>query len=197
MDIKMKLLQTVLLIVLSTTLLLAGTPNKTDKELLNVIKTGQKSSQMLLKTLGSKLKSKMKEGSRLQALQFCADEAYNITQKVNKKLPVGVRVKRVSSKYRSPANAPLKDELAVLNLFKSLKETNVVFPKELVQRVDAKTYKYYKAISMKKLCLQCHGDVSKDIEYKRALAHRYPLDKAMAYKEGDFRGAVVVTINTK
>jgi len=193
----MKLLQTMTIIGLSATLLLAGQVNKADKELNQVIKTGQKSSQMLIKTLGKKLKSKMKEGSVLKALQFCADEAYNITEKVNQKLPVGVRVKRVSRKQRSPANAPLADEIAVLNSFEALQEANIIFPKELVQKVDSKTYKYYKPLTMKKLCLNCHGDVSKDIEYKRALAQRYPLDKAMGYKEGDLRGAVVVTIKYK
>jgi len=193
----MKLIQTVSIIALSATLLLAGKVTKADKELENVIQTGQKSSQMLVKTLGSKLKSKMQKGSTLKALQFCADEAYNITQKVNKKLPVGVRVKRVSTKYRSPANAPSADEIAVLDSFRALKNANVVLPKGLVQRVDAKTYKYYKPLTMKKLCLKCHGDISKDVEYKRALAQRYPLDKAMGYKEGDVRGAVVVTIKYK
>ena len=193
----MKLLQTVTLIGLSTTLLLSGEVSKADKKLASAIKMGQKSSQMLLKTLGSKLKKKMESGNELKALQFCADEAYNITEKVNKKLSVGVRVKRISRKYRSPANAPLADEVAVLDSFEAIKNANVILPKELVQRVDSKTYKYYKPLTMKKLCLKCHGDVSKDIEYKRALAQRYPLDKAMGYKKGDFRGAVVVTITYK
>ena len=193
----MKLLQTVTIIGLSASLLLAGEVSKADKELASVIKMGQKSSQTLIKTLGSKLKKKMEKGNELKALQFCADEAYNITQKVNKKLPVGVRVKRISRKYRSPANAPLADEIAVLDSFEAIKNANVILPKELVQRVDAKTYKYYKPLTMQKLCLKCHGKVSKDIEYKRALAERYPLDKAMGYEKGDVRGAVVVTIKYK
>ncbi len=47
------------------------------------------------------------------------------------------------------------------------------------------------------LCLKCHGEPSKDVEFKRALAQRYPLDHAMGYKKGDIRGAVVVTIKYK
>ena len=191
----MKLLQTITLIGLSTTLLLAGQVSKEDKRMAQTLKTGQKGSQKLIKTLGSKLKKKIVDGGEMKALSFCADEAYNITQEVNRQLPVGVRVKRISQKQRSPANSPLADEIAVLESFDALNKANVVLPKELVQKVDSNTYKYYKPLLINTaMCLRCHGETSKDIEFKRALAERYPLDNAMNYKKGDFRGAVVVTI---
>ena len=159
-----------------------------------MIKTGERGSKLLIETLGSQMKSKLKKGGVMKTLDFCADEAYDITQKVNKKLPKGVRVKRISTKYRNPANAPKDNELAVLKSFLKLKNSNVIMPKQLVEQVDAKTFKYYKPIFIdNKTCLECHGKI-KDVEIRRAIAKRYPIDSANDYELGDLRGAVVVTI---
>ena len=194
----MKLLRTITLITLGTTLLLAAPINKQDARLAKTIKIGQKSSKTLLQTLSSKMKKNMSEGGKFKALEFCSDEAYSLTQQTNKKLPNGVKVKRISMKYRSPANAPKEDEIAILESFEALQKANVVLPRHLVQRVDAHTYKYYKPLVIKKkACLKCHGKVSKDVEFKRAIASRYPLDKAVNYEMGDLRGAVVVTVKYK
>ncbi len=190
----MNILKSTVIISLSATLLLAAPQNKQEAELAKVIKTGQKSSKLLIQTLGKKMKGKLKKGGAMVALDFCADEAYTITQKVNKRLPKGVTVKRISSKYRSPVNAPQGNELAVLESFLKLKNSNVILPKQLVEQVDAKTYKYYKPLLMNnKACLKCHGKI-KDVELRRAIEKRYPLDTAINYELGDLRGAVVVTI---
>jgi len=193
----MNILKSALLISLSTSLLLAAPQSKQKDELAKVIKTGQKSSKLLIQTLGKKMKGKLKKGGAMVALDFCANEAYNITEKVNKKLPKGVRVKRISSKYRSPANAPKGNELAVLESFEKLKSSNVILPKQLVEQIDANTYKYYKPLVMNnKACLKCHGKI-KDVELRRAIKERYPLDTATDYEFGELRGAVVVTIKRK
>ena len=190
----MHILKSITLLALSTSLLLAGPQSKKTSELDKVIKIGDRGSKLLIETLGSQMKSKLKKGGVTKALDFCTDEAYNITQKVNKKLPKGVRVKRISTKYRNPANAPKDNELAVLESFLKLKNSNVIMPKQLVEQVDAKTFKYYKPIFIdNKTCLECHGKI-KDVEIRRAIAKRYPIDSANDYELGDLRGAVVVTI---
>jgi len=182
---------------LSATLVLAAQPSKKDAELNAVIKTGQKSSKILLQTLGKNMKKHMKKGGVFKALDFCANEAYTLTQDVNKKLPVGVSVKRISMKFRSPANAPKDNEVAILQSFKKMGDANVILPKYLVEKTGLHTYKYYKPLVInKKVCLKCHG-VIKDIELKRAISSRYPLDTAMKYKMGDLRGAIVVTIDKR
>ncbi len=193
----MHILKSITLLALSTSLLLAGPQSKKTSELDKVIKIGDRGSKLLIETLGSQMKSKLKNGGVTKALDFCTDEAYNITQKVNKKLPKGVRVKRISSKYRNPANAPKDNELAVLESFLKLKNSNVIMPKQLVEQVDEKTFKYYKPIFIdNKACLECHGTI-KDVEIRRAIAARYPIDSANDYELGDLRGAVVVTIKRK
>ena len=193
----MYILKSITLITLGASLLLGAPQSKTNVELDEIIKIGDKGSTLLIQTLGSQMKSKLKKGGVMKTLEFCADEAYIITQKVNKKLPKGVRVRRISTKYRNPANAPKDNELAVLESFAKLKNSNVIMPKQLVEQVDAKTFKYYKPILINnKMCLECHGKI-KDVELRRAIAARYPIDSANNYELGDLRGAVVVTIKRK
>jgi len=182
------------LIALSSSLLFSAPQAKHDPALQDVVQKGKSSSKLLLKTLGSNMKKNMKAGGPMQALDFCSQEAYNLTEKVNKTLPKGVSVKRISTKYRNPANQPQTDEELVLASLQKLKEANVILPKQIIQKVDTTTYKYYKPLVMSKgVCLKCHGDVVNK-ELKDAISKRYPEDKAMHYKMGDLRGAVVVTI---
>jgi len=190
----MNILQKLTYLSLSTSLLLAGPMGKKDPELESVIQTGKQSSKILLKTLGKNMKQHMKSGGPMQALDFCSNEAYSITQDVNEKLAKGVEVKRISSKYRNPANRPTTSELDVLSSLEDMKAQNIVLPKFLVQRVDSQTYKFYKPLVIKKqVCLKCHGNIE-NADLKKEIASRYPTDKATEYKMNDLRGAVVVTI---
>ncbi len=194
----MKLLNSILLTTLSATLLLAAPKAKLtqeEKQLQYTIKIGDKSSKILLNTLNSKMKNKIVNSGIIKAVDFCSDKAYILTQKTNKKIPKGVRIKRISRKYRSPANIPKSDEVEVLESFEAMLKANIVLPEYLIQKVDGSTLKYYKPIVIKeKVCLECHGQVSKNIDLRRKVAELYPLDKAIEYKMGDLRGAVVVTV---
>ena len=192
----MNLLKSIAFITLTTSILVAGQgQNKQhDAQFKSVVKTGKMSSKLLLKTLGSNMKKNMKAGGPMKALDFCSQEAYNLTEKVNKRLPKGVGVKRISTHYRNPANKPQADESAILEALEKLKSANAILPKQIVQKIAPDTYKYYKPLLInKKVCLKCHGDI-KNMELKRAIKERYPLDTATHYKMGDLRGAIVVTI---
>jgi hypothetical protein len=179
----------------STTLLLAGPGQKADKEIQEVNAIGQKASAALLKTLGGNLQKHLKAEGPMGALNFCSDQAYALTEKVDKSLGSDVSVKRISLKYRNPANAPEKDEKAVLQALQTLKSNGVVIPASLVQNVGNGTYKYYKPLLINKAaCLKCHGDLGKNPELKKAIHARYPNDMATGYKMNDLRGAVVVTV---
>ncbi|WP_434579917.1 Tll0287-like domain-containing protein [Sulfurimonas sp. NW15] len=189
----MNILKSVTYITLSVSLLF-GASQQENKQLQNIVRTGQKSSMLLLKTLGSNMKRNMKAGGPMQALDFCTQKAYTLTEEVNKKLPKGVTVKRISTKYRNPANQPQGNEQEVLASLEKLQSLHVKLPKQLIQKVDEHTYKYYKPLVInKQVCLKCHGNIQNEA-LKRAIAQRYPEDKAQHYKMGDLRGAVVVTI---
>jgi hypothetical protein len=186
----MKFLSSVTLITLSTlTLYASDTSTLTD-----VMKKGQASTKLLMQTLGKNMKMHMKQGGPMEALDFCSQEAYNLTERVNKKLPKGVSVKRVSLLTRNPVNTPSDDEALVLKHLQQLQNSKKPLPKQIVEKVDANTYKFYKPLIIDKaVCLTCHGDV-KNEKLKAEILNRYPEDKAMGYKMGDIRGAVVTTV---
>lgn len=183
------------LILLSTSALLLANPYESSEEELNsVIQTGQKASSELLKTLGGNLKKHMKSGGPLKAADFCISNAYPLTDKVSNDLGSDVSVKRVSLKYRNPANAPLSDEAVVLTALENLQKGGVMLPKHLVKKVDKETYKFYKPLKINKgVCLKCHG-VIKNRELAKKIDKHYPQDKAVGYQKGDLRGAIVVTV---
>ncbi|MDD2789082.1 MAG: DUF3365 domain-containing protein [Sulfurimonas sp.] len=190
----MKLLPTITLLTLNAALLLASSEVIKEEKLEQIVKTGDASAKVLLKTLGSNLEKHMKSGGVMGAFNFCADEAYPLTEGVNKGLEKGVSVKRISLKYRNPANAPKADEIAVLESLNAMKASNTL-PAYIVKQTDDKTFKYYKPLVIEKeACLKCHGKIMKDSELGKALGARYPLDTAINYEMNDLRGAVVVTI---
>jgi hypothetical protein len=180
---------------LTATILSAAPVQNTNPELKEVIQTGKETSKTLLQTLGKNMKAHMKKGGPMDALNFCANKAYSLTESVNKKLKDGVSVKRISLKERSSINRAEADEAKVLKAMQTLKDANVVLPKHMVQKVSKDVYKFYKPLVINKgVCLKCHGDIQNK-NLKDAIAKRYPQDKATGYKMGDLRGAIVVTID--
>ncbi len=191
----MKLLQSITLISLCASILLAEAPQETRTELQKTVEIGESSAKLLIDTLGKNMKEHMAKGGAMDALKYCSDEAYPLTESINKKLQQGTSIKRISVKYRNPANAPKENEAKILESFESLQALNVALPEYLVEKTAEKTYKYYKPLTINnEVCLKCHGNIATDIDLKREVSKVYPLDKAFNYKMNDFRGAIVVTI---
>ena len=186
----MKFLNSITLITLASISLYSNDTST----LTDVMHKGQASTKLLMQTLGKNMKMHMKNGGPMEALDFCSQEAYSLTEAVNKKLPEGVSVKRVSLLTRNPVNTPSDDEKIVLKHLQELQDNNKTLPKQIVEKIDAHTYKFYKPLVIdNKACLKCHGDVQ-DKKLKEEILNRYPEDKAMGYKMGDIRGAVVTTV---
>lgn len=184
-----------LLSALFASSLLANPYESTQEEIAAVTAIGQKASAELLKTLGGNLQEHLKSGGPMDAFGFCSDEAYALTEAVDKSMGADVSVKRISLKYRNPANEPTSDEKAVLESMETLKVNGVVLPAEMVEVVGNGTYKYYKPLLInKEACLKCHGDIDKTPALAKAIKERYPADKAVGYKMNDLRGAIVVTV---
>ncbi len=185
----MKLIKTTLLVTMMSSLLCAETPKNSVLE--SVVNDGTQATQTLLQTLQSHMQEHMKKGGVMDALDFCSTQAYALTDEVNSKLPNGISAKRITLKTRNLANEPQTDESKVLKDLESKKELSPY----VVEKVDAHTYKFYKPLVIDKpLCLKCHGEISTDKNLQSAINEKYPNDKAINYKMGDLRGAVVVTI---
>jgi hypothetical protein len=185
-------------IVLATAVaaaLMANPYESQEEEVVSVIETGKKASAQLLKTLGSNLKSHMKAEGSVGAAKFCMTNAYPLTDSVDAQLGKDVSIKRISLKYRNPANRPGEKEGKILRSLETLEQQGVILPEYLVERADQDTYKFYKPLRInKQVCLKCHGDIAGNKELSGFMKENYPEDKATGYKMGDLRGAVVVTI---
>ncbi|SFV53391.1 Cytochrome c family protein [hydrothermal vent metagenome] len=146
--------------------------------------------------LKANMKKNMKAGGPVQAASFCLEEASKIAKKVNASYPKGVNVKRVSLKYRNPADKPTSDEAKVLIQMQKDVDAGKTIPKMIVKEIGKNSYKVYKPIFINKgICLTCHGDAqTRDHEAYKLIHAKYPNDRAINYKKGDFRGAFVITI---
>jgi len=176
--------------------LAVANPHETNKkELASVIKTGKKASSILLKTLGTYLKKHLKTEGTIGAAKFCITNAYALTEKVSANLGKNVSIKRVSLRYRNPANKPEFDEIKILRSLQTLQDHNIILPEYLVEHPDRDTYKYYKPIHINKdACLKCHGYLDEDFKLISVLKDAYPDDRATEYEMGDLRGMIIVTI---
>ena len=174
--------------------LMAMENNQIQKHHMGVKKEGIKYIKMLGMSLKSELKAKMKEDkSGMGAFGFCSARAEEITKDINAKLPSYAKVRRTALKLRNPNNKADDIDTKVMNEYVTSIANKTFSPKNIkVVEVNGTT-RVYKPLTIKKVCLKCHGtNVSDDI--KKAIVTSYPKDQAVGYKEGDFRGVIVSEI---
>lgn len=170
----------------------------TDEELIKILPEGDEISTNLMKSLKAELKSAITKGGFENAIEVCNLKAIPITEKTEKISNDNVQVKRTTFKFRNPGNAPSETEKLALNYFENLIANNDSIPEYYVQKVTKKNsiqYHYYKPLMIDNVCLGCHGNPENmDTNLLNQISQLYPEDKAMGYKEGDFRGLISVII---
>jgi len=144
--------------------------------------------------LQTELKGAMKAGGPIAAIGVCNTQAMPITAQVS--ADRGMALSRVSLKNRNPANAANDWQSAVLEDFEQKKLAGKDITKlawsETVKVDDGQEFRFMKAVPTGEVCLKCHGTQIAP-EVSQILASLYPEDRATGYKEGDIRGAFVVT----
>ena len=188
-------ISTICAIALSSTLLSANEAKTSNKQ----IKMEAKAAIMKMgKTLKMNMKKSMKKGGVVGAAEFCANKASVLAAEVNNSYPKGTSVKRITLNPRNPKNMAQGEDKKVLESFAAMIKEGKVLPKMKVVEVSKGHYKVYKPFTMGKACVKCHGDVKKmNKEAYGIILKRYPDDKAIGYKEGDFRGAFIAEIIKK
>jgi hypothetical protein len=131
------------------------------------------------------------------AISVCADTAQAIAHRLGELQ--SVTIKRVSARWRNPANAPDRFEDSILTIFgKRMSEGEVNDQSEyftIVHTDSGFVARYLKPIIVQPVCLSCHGpEQSLTEEIRRTLKKRYPEDRATGYSPGNLRGAVSVVI---
>jgi hypothetical protein len=146
--------------------------------------------------LGSELvKTLMKElatGGPAQAINVCREVAPEIAAKHTTD---GVLARRVSLKYRNPADAPDDFETAKLHELETA-HANGELPEEVAEIDERGRLRYLRPIVVKTPCLKCHGDpASIDPAVREILDEHYPDDLAVGYQAGDLRGAISIVVD--
>lgn len=161
-------------------------------------KIGHESSMIVLRTMMMKLMEEVQKNGTVAAAKFCAENAHGLTQEIQQELKKGVVIKRISQKNRNPQNAPNAQEEKAIDFFTTKIKNNSEVPgHHLVKNKEKEQVfvNYYRPLYVAPLCLQCHGDpknMSSDIQ--KILKSKYPQDKAVGFKPGDFRGVLKVAI---
>ena len=145
-----------------------------------------------MKNLKNRLQVALKDGNIITAIKICSNEAQDLTILNNTKK---TSIKRISLKYRNPANKPTKNEELILRSFEEkfqagTRLNDLVF-KQITTNYKEKTLTYIKAIPTQEVCLNCHG---KKVNNKvlRQIKKNYPNDKAIGFDLGEIRGAFSV-----
>jgi hypothetical protein len=147
---------------------------------------GNAIAKISFETISGELQKALANGGIENALKYCNERAYPITDSLA--LANQVSIKRVSNKNRNPRNKADKMEEFLMKGFGiDLSEGNELTPK-LVAKDDSVIF--YKPILTQALCLNCHGEPGKEITFRNdsIIQSLYPRDKAVGYRENQLRG---------
>lgn len=171
---------------------------KTDDELTTKVAEARKTADGLMQSVRGVLVDLVKDGKFADAADACSTMAQEMTK--NYAEDKGIKVYRVSLKYRNALNRPEKDEKRQLKNFDKQVAQNKPITEfyEIVKSGKNRELLYMKPLVMQEMCLKCHGSESQiPADVKKILVANYPKDKAVDYKVGDVRGAITVRIPLK
>ncbi len=150
----------------------------------------------LLKELGGTLKQEMKARGPAGAISVCKDKAPAIAGRLSRE--TGWRITRVGTRVRNPMlGMPDAWEQKVLAMFEERRARGEPLKEmayhEIVEEPGGRYFRFMKALGVKPVCTNCHGDdQAVHGEVKAQLAAHYPHDEARGYKPGDLRGAISI-----
>ncbi len=150
------------------------------------LKKGNMIAKISFETISGELQKALANGGIENALHYCNERAYPITDSLS--AAHRVTIKRVSNKNRNPRNkADKMEEYLIKGFGIDLSEGNELSPK-MVLKDDSVIF--YKPIITQALCLNCHGTPGKEITFSNdsLIQALYPKDKAVDYRENQLRG---------
>jgi hypothetical protein len=137
--------------------------------------------------LVSQLMVAMQEGGVPNAIAYCNEEALPITARQSEKY--GVKISRVAVRNRNEQNIANNEEQTLFTDWENAMNANEPLQPKLL-KVDKKKV-FYRPITMKPMCLSCHGEVGTQISSENydVIKSFYPHDKAIDFADGSLRGA--------
>ncbi len=145
------------------------------------------------KVLGKNLMTALQDSGKYHALSFCNVRAIPLTDSMSQNLAHSI--KRVSDKARNPNNRASQFERDILAQFRTQLE-NGEEPEGQIAKLASGDYAYYPIIT-NAMCLQCHGEIGKDLDsdFYKELKKLYPQDEAIGYQTNQLRGMWVVELS--
>ncbi len=174
-----------------------STPKKrlSDEQLINMVKEeGNRITAITQQILGSTLKSTIKTQGVPQALKYCSVHAYPLVDSIEEKM--GIEIKRASVNTRNPQDSPDPEELKIITDY--LNDIKNKKTPEIIVSLRQNEIHFAKPIIMNdELCLQCHGQIGKDITTDNygVIKALYPEDNAAGHQLGDLRGIWSIKFN--
>ena len=150
--------------------------------------------KLLLQTLMRKIQSEGVVG----AVEYCNINALSIMDSLSQAHKGQIR--RVSNKWRNPADAPTEEELPIMEAYAFAAEEGQELREEVFLEESSNQLIYTRPIMIgAALCLQCHGQPGKELteEVAEKITEFYPEDKATGYQLGEWRGIWKVTFEKK
>ena len=129
------------------------------------------------------LTSALARGGPGSAIGFCHLDATYVSQRIGK--DAGIAAGRTSDRLRNPTNAPRSwaAPLVKANAGRQAKSVEG-FVVDLGSHVGV-----LRPIAERPVCAGCHGPADKlNPEVLRVLADRYPVDRAVGFRDGEIRG---------
>ena len=152
------------------------------------VERGRAITRQAFALLSTNLAQAIASGGITNALPYCSERAYPLTELVAASNQVTLR--RLTHKPRNPTNQASDAELDVLRGFQ-LALGRGEKPMPVVRAAGTDTVAFYAPIVITNpLCLQCHGIAGQDIPPAVAALVQtlYPQDQATGFKLGDLRG---------
>lgn len=136
--------------------------------------------------LGKNLMGTIQKQGTLEALSFCNEQAYPLTDSMS--VAQNAKIKRVSDRPRNSKNLANAQELEYIKTFKQV-VANKKEPNPIVIEHNKSVEVFYPIVT-NAMCLQCHGKPNKDItaQTMSKLKVLYPNDKAIGYGVNQVRG---------
>ncbi len=162
---------------------------------MSPVDQAREATRDLLSTLQQVLRAQLQEQGPVGAIAVCRDTAQALLRRVSQRYG-SLYIRRVSTRWRNPADIPTPDEAALLDTLASRAQKGQPLPEEWVDTllIRGRPYlRYARILRIQGVCLTCHGaSLPPDVE--AILDRLYPHDQARGYREGDLRGMVVVKI---
>ena len=172
--------------------------NLSQEEEQRVRKIGQTTAGILLKSLQKELKTTITNDGMLAALSVCNISAIQLTDSIKRSVDEVIEIKRTSLRFRNPKNSPDDGEREGLIYFQKKILKTGKMPEDMIIKVNdtkGQYYRYYKPLTIKPLCLSCHGQSDSIVpELSDHLQKLYPQDHATGYSIDQFRGLISITV---